>query len=305
MKAGPLTLACLAWGLRAGSVALAVLIPALVWPHTAPWLAASATGVGVGTCQGLLLLVGRARKLRAVGLASQALCAALQDRIDQDLAAVLGAVSSPSSPGSPQLAEAISRRIGNISDQLRHLGGGGGRGSPVVDRALKPSASPLALKGQPSRGTTCELDLQAAATGPVATPPPKRPPGAGSGGETILLVEDEDAVRELTALLLETQGYRVLQAGSAEEALRLAGTRREKLDLLLTDLVLPGMSGRELAEALRSRGPGLKVLFQSGYTGEMMVRGGTVRGGMAFLQKPFTLKTLSSKIREVLEGRER
>jgi two-component system cell cycle sensor histidine kinase/response regulator CckA len=136
----------------------------------------------------------------------------------------------------------------------------------------------------------------------VAEPSQSVPPKRIQGGETILLVEDEDPVREITALLLETLGYRVWKACGAEEALRLVGASREKLDLLLTDVVMPGMNGRELADALQSHGPGLKLLFQSGYTHAVAVRAGIVHAKMAFLQKPFTLDALSRKIREVLEA---
>ena len=161
---GDRALACLAWTLRAVSVALAVLIPALAWPHAQPWLAASATGLCVGGCQGLLLLVERARKIRAAGVASEATCAALQARINDDLAAILGAVSRPLSPGGPPLTETIQRRIRGISGQLRD--GCGGFGPAGVKGMAKPSANPLALQGQPGLGTTRGLDVSAAVAEP-------------------------------------------------------------------------------------------------------------------------------------------
>ena len=116
------------------------------------------------------------------------------------------------------------------------------------------------------------------------------------------MVEDEDRVREIIGPRLEALGYRVLRAASAEEALRLVGARREKLDLLLTDVVMPGMGGRELAEALQSRSPGLKVLFQSGYPHDAAVGNGTKQTNAAFLQKPFTLDALARKVRDVLDA---
>ena len=114
--------------------------------------------------------------------------------------------------------------------------------------------------------------------------------------ETILLVEDEAPIRKITALLLKRLGYRVQEASSGEEALRLAQGSREKIDLLMTDVVMPGMSGRELGEVLRARDAGLKVLFLSGHTSVLHTE-------VTFLQKPFTLDALSKKLREVLDRR--
>ena len=107
--------------------------------------------------------------------------------------------------------------------------------------------------------------------------------------ETILLVEDEASVREITALLLESLGCRVQEASSGEEALHLAQDSREKIDLLMTDVLMPGMSGSELAEVLKASDAGLKVLFLSGHSGDTVVRHGVVHTEVAFLQKPFTL----------------
>ena len=123
------------------------------------------------------------------------------------------------------------------------------------------------------------------------------------GSETVLLVEDEDPVREVSALLLKTLGYRVVQAANAEEALHRFDAAEETIDLLMTDVVMPGRNGCELAEILRARDAGLKVLFQSGYTGDTVVRRGILNAEMAFLKKPFTLDALARKVREVLDGR--
>jgi two-component system cell cycle sensor histidine kinase/response regulator CckA len=128
---------------------------------------------------------------------------------------------------------------------------------------------------------------------PAISAPESALPGTIKGaGETVLLVEDEAPVRKVTALLLETLGYRVLEAACAEEALRLFEESQEKIDLLMTDMVMPDISGRELANRLSSGDPTLKVLFQSGYTDDADV---------AFLKKPFTLNALARKIRDVLE----
>jgi len=180
-------------------------------------------------------------------------------------------------------------------------GKGTGLGLSVVHGIVKQSGGHLGLDSLPGVGTTFKIYLPAlelpaaqASAGVPAQPPQGH-------GEVILLVEDEDPVRAISVLLLETLGYRVLEAANGEEALRLVMDSREAIDLLLTDVVMPGLSGRELAEAVRPRYPGLKVLFQSGYTGDAVARHGILQAEVALLQKPFTLDTLTKKVREVLE----
>lgn len=180
-------------------------------------------------------------------------------------------------------------------------GQGTGLGLSVVHGIIQQSGGHLEVVSQPGCGTTFRVYLPAV-RGPavvrVANVPDR--PAAGRG-ETVLLAEDEDPVRAVTAQLLEVLGYRVLQASSGAEALRLAETSREKIHLLLADVVMPGLSGRQLADALKSRDPGLKVLFQSGYTDDAVIRCGISQAEVAFLQKPFTVDVLAGKLREVLE----
>src|SRR6476620_5775945 len=121
------------------------------------------------------------------------------------------------------------------------------------------------------------------------------------GSETILVAEDEDAVRRLTREVLEKYGYTVLESPQGEEALTVAARHEGPLHLLLSDVVMPRMGGPELAQALVLRRPAVKVLYMSGYTDHPMVRRGVVNAGVAFLQKPFTPTVLVSRIREVLE----
>jgi CheY-like chemotaxis protein len=115
-------------------------------------------------------------------------------------------------------------------------------------------------------------------------------------------VEDEDGVRALTRHILRNCGYAVLEARDGTEAVRLAGKHPEQIDLLVTDVVMPRMSGRELAERLAEMRPGMKVLFVSGYTDDVVVRHGILEAEVAFLQKPFTPTSLAGKVRDVLDG---
>ena len=175
-----------------------------------------------------------------------------------------------------------------------------GLGLSVVDGIVKQNGGYLAVTSRPGLGTTFSIYLPAVEATSEGLPP-KPISGPLTGDETILLVEDEDPVREVTALLLESLGYEVLQVSNAKDAINLVENTRAKIDLLFTDVIMPGMSGRELVEALRLHDPGLKVLFQSGYTDDMVIRHGILRAEVAFLQKPFTVDALAKKIREGLD----
>jgi CheY-like chemotaxis protein len=120
------------------------------------------------------------------------------------------------------------------------------------------------------------------------------------GTETVLLVEDEDMVRRMTREVLEGAGYRVLEASSGFEALRMSAGHGGRLDLMLTDVVMPGMSGRELAERLAPVRPGMKVLYMSGHTDDAIFHHGVTQAGTGFLQKPFTPDALERRVRELL-----
>jgi two-component system cell cycle sensor histidine kinase/response regulator CckA len=175
-----------------------------------------------------------------------------------------------------------------------------GLGLSVVDGIVSQNGGYLTVATDPGLGTTFSIYL------PAVEEPLKRPSRSVSAkpavsNETILLVEDEDSVREVTALLLESLGYRVLQVASAEEALALAQSKKARIDLLFTDVIMPGMSGWELAEAFRTHDPRIKVLFQSGHTDDIVVRLGILNSEVAFLQKPFSLGSLGKKIRELFD----
>ncbi len=120
-------------------------------------------------------------------------------------------------------------------------------------------------------------------------------------GEMILLVEDEDFVRSVTKEVLEMEGYLVLEARDAQEGLEIFGKHGSEIDLLLTDVVMPGMNGRDLAAKLVGRNPLLKTIFMSGYTDNAIVRKGMVDERVRYLQKPYTLDGLNELVREVLD----
>jgi CheY-like chemotaxis protein len=120
-----------------------------------------------------------------------------------------------------------------------------------------------------------------------------------------LLVEDEDAVRELARRALEHYGYTVLVARNGSDALQVAKQHPGPLDLLVTDVIMPGVKGRELAQQLLAQRPHLKVLYVSGYTDNAILHHGVLAPGVNFLQKPFTPKTVARTVREVLDRRER
>ena len=119
---------------------------------------------------------------------------------------------------------------------------------------------------------------------------------------TVLLVEDQENVRRSVALVLDRLGYRVLEADCGPQALTVAASCSDRIDLLLTDVVMPGMTGPSLAEHLRQQTPGMKVLYMSGYTDDVAGRHGVLDGRAAYLQKPFGTDRLATKIHEVLEG---
>jgi CheY-like chemotaxis protein len=127
---------------------------------------------------------------------------------------------------------------------------------------------------------------------------PKPVPG---GHETILLVEDDPAILEMTRMMLEHRGYRVLSAATPLDAVDLAKGYPAPLDLLITDVVMPEMNGRVLAEKITELCPDIRRLFMSGYTADVIASQGVLDNGVAFIQKPFSMKDLAEKVREVLD----
>ena len=121
------------------------------------------------------------------------------------------------------------------------------------------------------------------------------------GNETILIVEDEEEVRKLAGKILERQGYRILEASQGDDALRISERHGGPIDLILVDVIMPGMSCSELSKHLKSPHPKMKVLYMSGYTDNAIVRHGVLEKGINYIQKPFTMEGLARKVREVLD----
>jgi len=121
--------------------------------------------------------------------------------------------------------------------------------------------------------------------------------------ETILLVEDDPAILDVTTLILQKQGYSVLAAGTPGKAISLAAEHLDEIHLLMTDVIMPEMNGRDLARSLSSIYPQLKCLFMSGYTANVIAPHGVLEEGVYFIQKPFTLQLLAAKVREVLDSK--
>jgi len=179
---------------------------------------------------------------------------------------------------------------------------GTGLGLATVYGIVKQNNGFINVYSEPGQGTTFNIYLPryAAKTEPL----PKKVPVQATvrGHETILLVEDEPAILKMTTIMLERHGYTVLKASIPGEAIRLAREHIGRIDLLLTDVIMPEMNGRELSENLVSIHPDIKLLFMSGYTANVITKHGVLNEGEHFIQKPFTMNDLGMKLREVMEG---
>jgi PAS domain S-box-containing protein len=193
----------------------------------------------------------------------------------------------------------VKARIFEPFFTTKGLGKGTGLGLATVYGIVQQSGGFISVYSEPGRGTTFKLYFPVAAG--WASNSHHGTKSQSRGTETILLVEDEDAVRMLVGTMLRHAGYTVLDASRGSVALRLAGEHAGPIHLLITDVVMPEMDGRELVERLARLRPGIRVLYLSGYTDDAVVRHGVLQAEVAFLQKPFTMAALTIKVREVLE----
>jgi two-component system, cell cycle sensor histidine kinase and response regulator CckA len=180
-------------------------------------------------------------------------------------------------------------------------GKGTGLGLATVYGIVTQSGGHVFVYSEPAQGTSFKIYLpRAEGPGPLGVAPIKI--GAPTGNETVLLVEDDERVRELVRLALETGGYRVLEASDGQRALSEAESYGSEIHLLITDVIVPKMSGPQLAASLQATRPALKVLFMSGYTDDAIVRFGLLPNEIPYIQKPFSSVALARKVRDVLDA---
>ena len=180
-------------------------------------------------------------------------------------------------------------------------GRGTGLGLSMVQGIVIQSGGDIWVSSEPGEGATFTICLPCA-EGEPEEPAPAPPGPARGGGEHILVVEDEPALRELVTLMIEGLGYQTSDADSGESAIAMVETEGLRPDLILTDVIMPGLSGRTLAEALSRIIPGVKVVYMSGYTDDAIAHHGVLDPGVEFIQKPFSMAVLADKIRSVLSS---
>ncbi len=215
-------------------------------------------------------------------------------------------------PGPHVLLAVSDTGVGMDEEVRRHLfepfyttkpaGQGTGLGLATVFGVVKQSGGGIYVYSEPGRGSTFKIYLPATAGARADAETDGGDPEEYRGSETIMVVEDDAGVRELVRLMLEANGYEVLAVEDASEATSVCAQDPSRVDLLLTDVVMPGVNGRALAERLGEISPGLRVLFMSGYSDEAVHRHGQITDNAAFLEKPFTERSLAHKVREVLDA---
>jgi two-component system cell cycle sensor histidine kinase/response regulator CckA len=183
----------------------------------------------------------------------------------------------------------------------KEVGKGTGLGLATVFGIIKQSGGNIWVYSEEGHGSTFKIYLPRADEPVRTTLPPKGEIDMPTGNETVLLVEDDTGVRDLARQVLQRQGYTLLEAKNGEEALELSAQYSGPIHLLLTDVIMPGMNGKTLADQLAQSHPDLKTLFMSGYTDNTIAHHGVLDPGATFLQKPFSSLTLTHQVRAVLD----
>lgn len=197
----------------------------------------------------------------------------------------------------------VQARIFEPFFTTKDVGKGTGLGLATVFGIVRQSNGCIHVYSEPGLGTTFKIYLPAVDEPAARAYEAPAEAAAAGGTETILLVEDDEGVRGLTLRALEMRGYKVLTAADGSQALRVLDTYPQTIDLILTDVVMPNISGPELIRQSRDRFPGMKALFMSGYTDDAVVRHGLLDASVAFIQKPYRPRMLAQKVREVLDFR--
>jgi PAS domain S-box-containing protein len=215
-------------------------------------------------------------------------------------------------PGSYVVLSVTDNGVGMDAETQSHIfdpffttketGKGTGLGLSTVYGIVKQSGGTVWVYSEPNNGTTFKIYLPRTDAVEVSANHEASAVFTARGSETILLVEDEPMVRDLAREVLEEYGYRVLTAANGKEGLSVCHDYPEKIDLIVTDVVMPQMSGRELAEKARTLRPDARVLYMSGFTDDAIVRHGVIADDLCFIQKPFSPDGLASKVRAVLSG---
>jgi len=184
----------------------------------------------------------------------------------------------------------------------KETGKGTGLGLSTVYGIVKQSGGEIVVESEPGRGAIFNIYLPRITDLTQRTPTTQGERAVRAGTETILLVEDELGVRQLVREMLHRLGYKIHEASNGADAVRIFAQHQNTIDLLLTDVIMPQMSGRDLAERLKALQPLLKVLYISGYTDDMLAHHGVLESNVYLLQKPFAPDELAKKLREVLDA---
>ena len=198
---------------------------------------------------------------------------------------------------------AVSDTGRSVSETSRSRSLPGGFGLATVHDIVTRNGGAVSVTSGPGAGSTFEVYLPRLDDNPVLEKSLMPHVDPQHGTETVLVVENEEPVRDMILDVLSLHGYTTLSAADGDEALRIAGAHRGAMDLIIVDVVMPGLSGEVLAQRLTSTRPGLRVLYISGYTDELIRQHGFMRTTGDFLQKPFSVDDLVQKVREVLRGR--